>query len=304
MQTTTEKIFTFIDSHADNSEQLYLDAVIEVCELWLSGESKPELAGSVSKEDIRRGIQLAVLKGMKKNAQAHHQMTPDSMGILIGHLANKLAGERTGVTLLDPAVGTGNLLYTVMNAIGNGSTATAVEIDDMLIRLAAVTAELLEHPVTFYVQDALRPLLVDPVDITISDLPVGFYPDDENAANFELVPDEGHAYAHHLFLEQSMNHTKVGGYGIFLVPANLFDSAQSSILHPFLKKSSEIRAILQLPENLFKNATHAKSIIVLQKQSQDKKMNSEVLLAKVPTMSDRNAMALFIEKIDLWVEEQ
>ncbi len=304
MQTTTEKIFTFIDSHADNSEQLYLDAVIEACELWLSGESKPELAGSISKEDIRRGIQLAVLKGMKKNAQAHHQMTPDSMGILIGHLASKLAGERTGVTLLDPAVGTGNLLYTVMNAIGNGSTATAVEIDDMLIRLAAVTAELLEHPVTFYVQDALRPLLVDPVDITISDLPVGFYPDDENAANFELVPDEGHAYAHHLFLEQSMNHTKVGGYGIFLVPANLFDSAQSSILHPFLKKSSEIRAILQLPENLFKNATHAKSIIVLQKKSQDKKMNSEVLLAKVPTMSDRNAMALFIEKIDLWVEEQ
>ena len=304
MQTTTEKIFTFIDSHADNSEQLYLDAVIEVCELWLSGESKPELAGSVSKEDIRRGIQLAVLKGMKKNAQAHHQMTPDSMGILIGHLASKLAGERTGVTLLDPAVGIGNLLYTVMNAIGNESIATAVEIDDMLIRLAAVTAELLEHPVTFYVQDALRPLLVDPVDITISDLPVGFYPDDENAANFELVPDEGHAYAHHLFLEQSMNHTKVGGYGIFLVPANLFDSAQSSILHPFLKKSSEIRAILQLPENLFKNATHAKSVIVLQKQSQDKKMNSEVLLAKVPTMSDRNAMALFIEKIDLWVEEQ
>jgi site-specific DNA-methyltransferase (adenine-specific) len=304
MQTTTETIFTFIDSHAEHSDKLYLDAVIEVCELWLSGESKPELSGSVSKEDMRKGIQLAVLKGMKKNAQPHHQMTPDSMGILIGHLASKLAGDRTGITLLDPAVGTGNLLYTVMNAIGNGSTATAIEIDDMLIRLAAVTAELLEHPVTFYVQDALRPLLVDPVDITISDLPVGFYPDDDNAMNFELVPAEGHAYAHHLFLEQSMNHTKVSGYGIFLVPANLFDSAQSSILHPFLKKSSEIRAILQLPDNLFKNATHAKSIIVLQKKSPDKKMNSDVLLAKVPTMSDRRAMSLFIEKIDLWVSEQ
>lgn len=304
MKTTTESIFTFIDSYADHSEKLYLDAIIEVSELWLSGESKPELSGSVSKEDIRRGIQLAVLKGMKKNAQAHHQMTPDSMGMLIGHLAAKLAGDRTGITLLDPAVGTGNLLYTVMNAIGNESTATAVEIDDSLIRLAAVTAELLEHPVTFYVQDALRPLLVDPVDITISDLPVGFYPDDDNAMNFELVPAEGHAYAHHLFLEQSMNHTKVGGYGIFLVPANLFDSAQSSILHPFLKKSSDIRAILQLPDNLFKNATHAKSIIVLQKKSSDKKRDSDVLLAKVPTMSDRNAMSLFIQKIDLWVEEQ
>ena len=77
-----------------------------------------------------------------------------------------------------------------------------------LVRLSAVTAELLEHPVTFYVQDALSPLFIDPVDITISDLPVGFYPDDDNAFNYEMMPAEGHAYAHHLFIEQSMNHTK------------------------------------------------------------------------------------------------
>ena len=76
-----------------------------------------------------------------------------------------------------------------MNTIENDVTATAIEIDDLLVRLSAVTAELLEHPVTFYVQDALRPLFVDPVDITISDLPVGFYPDDENALNYELMPD-------------------------------------------------------------------------------------------------------------------
>ena len=44
--------------------------------------------------------------------------------------------------MLDPAAGTGNLLYTVMNSIGNELTATAVEIDDLLVRLSAVTAEL------------------------------------------------------------------------------------------------------------------------------------------------------------------
>ena len=27
------------------------------------------------------------------------------------------------------------------------------------------------------------------------------------------MPAEGHAYAHHLFIEQSMNHTKPGGHG-------------------------------------------------------------------------------------------
>ena len=304
MTTNTEKIFIFIDTYAESKEGLYLESIIEACEKWLQGDRQPELSETVTKEEIRRGIQLAILKGMKQNAQPHHQMTPDSIGMLIGHIAGKLAAGQQGLTLLDPAAGTGNLLYTVMNAIGNDVSATAVEIDDILVRLSAVTAELLEHPLTFYVQDALRPLLVDPVDIAVSDLPVGFYPDDDNAVNFELVPAEGHAYSHHLFIEQSMNHTKAGGYGLFIVPANLFDSEQAASLHPYLKKRTIIRAVIQLPDSLFKNAAHAKSILVLQKPVEgEMKATPDVLLAKVPSMTDRHAMALFLQKIDMWVAE-
>ncbi len=303
MTTNTEKIFAFIDTYAQTADKLYLEAIIEACEKWLSGEAQPVLSESVSKEDIRRGIQLAILKGMKQNAQPNHQMTPDSIGMLIGHIASKLvSGERT-LTLLDPAAGTGNLLYTVMNAIGNNVTATAVEIDNLLVRLSAVTAELLEHLVTFYVQDALRPLLVDPVDITVSDLPVGYYPDDDNALNFELMPAEGHAYAHHLFIEQSMNHTKPGGHALFIIPANLFDSEQSSLLHPFLKKQTVLRAVIQLPDSLFKSTAHAKSILILQKPSPEMKATPDVLLAKVPNMTDKRAMALFLQEIDVWATE-
>ena len=303
MTTNTENIFSFIDAHAESMEMLYLEAVGEACQKWLSGEAKPVLADTVTKEDIRRGIQLAVLKGMKQNVQPNHQMTPDSIGMLIGHLASKLAADEQSMTLLDPAAGTGNLLYTVMNAIENDVTATAIEIDDLLVRLSAVTAELLEHPVTFYVQDALRPLFVDPVDITISDLPVGFYPDDENGLNFELMPVEGHAYAHHLFIEQSMKHTKPGGHGIFIIPANLFESDQATNLHPYLKKQTIIRAIIQLPDSLFKNVAHAKSILILQKPLPDKKVAHDVLLAKVPNMTDKHAMAQFLQKIDIWASE-
>ncbi|WP_342510657.1 class I SAM-dependent methyltransferase [Sporosarcina sp. FSL K6-1522] len=304
MTTNTEKIFTFIDTYAQSKEGLYLEAIIEACEKWLQGDIQPELSETVTKEEIRRGIQLAILKGMKQHAQPHHQMTPDSIGMLIGHIAGKLAAGQQDLTLLDPAAGTGNLLYTAMNVIGNNVTATAVEIDDILVRLSAVTAELLEHPLTFYVQDALRPLLVDPVDITVSDLPVGFYPDDDNAVNFELVPAEGHAYSHHLFIEQSMNHTKAGGYGVFVVPANLFDSEQAASLHPYLKTRTIIRAVIQLPDSLFKNTAHAKSILVLQKPVEGVvKATPDVLLAKVPSMTDRHAMALFLQKIDMWVAE-
>ena len=303
MKTNTEIIFSFIDAYAESKEELYLEAIVEVCQKWLVGEIKPEVTEKISKEDIRKGIQLAVLKGMKQNVQPNHQMTPDSIGMLIGHIAGKLAADEQSLTLLDPAAGTGNLLYTVMNTIENDVTATAIEIDDLLVRLSAVTAELLEHPVTFYVQDALRPLFVDPVDITVSDLPVGFYPDDENALNYELMSFEGHAYAHHLFIEQSMKHTKPGGHGLFIVPANLFESDQSSVLHPYLKNKTIIRAIIQLPDSLFKNAAHAKSILILQKPLPEKKVVHDVLLAKVPNMTDRHAMALFLQKIDIWANE-
>lgn len=302
MVTNTEQIFTFLNEYAESTKEgLYLEAVIEACQEWLSGESMPRLTPSVTKEEIRRGIQLAVLKGMKEQAQPNHQMTPDALGMLIGHFANKLMQHKEQVTLLDPAAGTGNLLFTVMNTIGEKVTATSVEIDELLVRLSAVTAELLEQPVRFFVQDALRPLLVDPVDLVVCDLPVGYYPDDDNAISFEMMPAEGHAFSHHLFIEQSMNHLKEGGYAIFLTPASLFESDQSAELHRYLKKNALIRAVLQLPATLFRSAAHEKSIFILQKPFAEMKAKPDVLLSKVPNMSDKLAMSRFLEQIDDWV---
>lgn len=302
--TDTEKIFSFLDTYAEFAESLYLEAVIEACEKWLAGTEMPDLTGNIAKEDVRRGIQLAVLKGMQQNAQPHHQMTPDSIGMLIGHIAGKLVEGENEVSLLDPTVGTGNLLFTVMNTIGEKVTASAVEIDDLLVRLAAVTAELLEHRVTFHVQDALRPLFIDPVDMTISDLPIGYYPDDDNAVNYEMVPAEGHAYAHHLFIEQSMNHTKSGGYAIFIAPADLFESEQASQLHRYLKRQTRVRAVIRLPFSLFRSAAHAKCLLILQKPYPGMEPSPDVLLAEVPDMKNKKAMAFFLQEIDAWTSKE
>jgi len=303
--TNTETIFTFIDEKAGKEQGNYLDGIISACESWLSGTETPHITNDVTKEEIRRGLQLAILKGMKENSQPHHQMTPDAIGILVGYMASKLVQTKKDVTLLDPAAGTGNLLYTVMNAMEETANASAVEIDDLLVRLAAVSAELLEQPVRFYVQDGLRPLLVDPVDFVISDLPVGYYPDDDNALNFEMMPAEGHAYSHHLFIEQSMNHLKPGGFGLFITTVNLFESDQAELLQKYLKRHALIRAIIQLPDSLFKNVAHAKFILILQKPLENLAAKSapDVLLAKVPDMMDKGLMSQFFRKIDNWIEE-
>ena len=47
-----------------------------------------------------------------------------------------------------------------------------------------------------------------------------------------------------------------------------------------------------------------KSILILQKQSAQLKAPREVLLAKVPNMSNKEAFAMFFEKVEMWKESK
>ena len=78
-------------------------------------------------------------------------------------------------------------------------------------------------------------------------LPVGYYPNDIRAADFDLKVDEGHTYAHHLFIEQSIRHVKPSGYLFFIIPNNLFESQQSKKLHEYLNQNVYIQGVIQLP---------------------------------------------------------
>ena len=304
MNSSMEKIFTTIDNRTTEIQQeqglSYLESLLVTTENWLDGIIQPEQANG--KEDIRKAIQLAVLKGMKEHVQPHHQMTPDALGLLVGYLVELFVKDKQA-TVLDPAVGTGNLLFTVMNYLDGQITGAGVELDDLLIRLASNIGNLVEQPVTLYLQDALQPLLIDPVDAVVSDLPVGFYADEENAATFELQAEEGMSYAHHLFIEQSLKHTKEGGFLFFIVPKALFESPLAGQLHDYLKKTAHIQAVMELPENLFKNETHAKGILVLQKRKEGVRPPREVLLARVPNMSKPESMAKFFSQVNSWFKE-
>ena len=303
-----EQIFSFLNEKAENYEQNegipFLEGLLQSLEDVLD-EKETWVGEDASKEEIRKAIQIAILKGMRKSSQPNHQMTPDTLGLLVGYFVeqfyeNKLKDGK--LSILDPAVGTGNLLMTVMNKFDEKVEATGIEVDELLIRLAADTAELLQQPVMLYHQDALQKMLVDPVDAVVCDLPVGYYPNEEVALDYELCAHEGMSYSHHLFIEQSLNHTKSGGYLFFLVPATLFESEQSKELNKYIKKNAWIQAVIQLPENLFASRAHEKSILILQKQDENLKAPREVLLAKVPNMSNINALSMFFEKVRIWKE--
>ncbi|MFY3792196.1 class I SAM-dependent methyltransferase [Ureibacillus sp. MALMAid1270] len=305
-----EKIFSFINEKSEqyeqNSELTYLEGVLNTLEDIL--DQKIEWVGKdASKEEIRKAVQLAILKGMRKSSQPNHQMTPDSLGLLVGYFVEQFVEEKLNqgpISILDPAVGTGNLLLTVMNMFDGKTFSTGIEVDETLIRLAADTAELIQQPIMLYHQDALQKMLVDPVDVVVCDLPVGYYPNEDVALDYELCSREGMSYAHHLLIEQSINHSKDGAYLFFLVPANLFESEQAKELHNYLKKHAWIQAVIQLPDGLFANKSLEKSMLILQKQSKDHRAPREVLLAKVPNLSNKQALSAFFEKVQIWKKQK
>lgn len=299
--------------------ETYLDSMCVVLEGLFYGDFHQDIAHLLSEETrqllhsqnidtfdvpvIAKSIQLAILKGMRESTQPQHSMTPEAISLFIGYLADKLTKNMKEVRIFDPASGTGNLLLIVMSHLTQTIRAYASEIDPTLIKLSLLSANLQKREVEFFHQDSMTPFLLDPVDLIVSDLPVGYYPDDVQASEFELKAKEGHSYAHHLFIEQSLNYTKENGYLIFLIPDTLFESEQAENLHAFIQKHAAIVGLLQLPETTFSSKANRKSILILQKKGPETPAIKQPLLAVLPSFNDTESMEDILVKINKWFDE-
>lgn len=320
-QTYMEMLFGKLDEGTEaivqHTDELYLDALSTMLEVLFYKEVPEEFDDILAQKlkniiqdteledaerlDIRKAIQLAILKGMKDSTQDKHLMTPEGIAMLVAYLAEKFTHGKDNLRLFDPAGGTGNLLTAVLQQLPNDVQAHAAEVDSTLIRLALASANLQEMEVEFFHQDALRPLLLDPVDLVVSDLPVGYYPGD--AEKFKLKASNGHAYAHHLFIETSLRYTKPGGYCILLVPDFLFESDQAEALHKFLHEEAFVIGLLRLPETAFKTKNQVKSIFIIQKKGEHAVMPKQPLLAQLPSLKNAQAMQNLLGQINLWFKK-
>lgn len=303
-----ELSITFLEALAETGENIFQQSILQedISELTLRRLRKSYESlhmNNYSVEEIRKSFQLAILKGMKQSAQPNHQMTPDTIGLLIGYLVNKFI-KKSSFVLFDPAVGTGNLLTTVINQqVGKSIEGIGVDIDDLLLKLAYINANLQQHPIQLFNQDSLEPLFIEMADAVVSDLPIGYYPNDVRAAEYELKAEKGHSYAHHLFIEQSLKYTKEGGYLFFLIPNGLFESEEAPKLHQYLKDHTFIQAILQLPSTMFRHENAAKSVLILQKKGEGTKAPKQVLLVNLPSLSKGTEVENILLKIDGWIAE-
>lgn len=311
VQLQNELQCTYLEALAETGENMFQGSILqeEVSEIGrkqLEKSYQTIKLELIDKSIIRKSFQLAVLKGMKEHVQPNHQMTPDSIGLLVGYLTNRFTANIESVRLLDPVVGTGNLVVSMLEQWGDRSQqvhAVGIDLDEVLLQLAYVMANLCQQPVELVAQDTLESWFIDPVDLVVADLPVGYYPNDEKAKEFTLKSTKGHSYAHHLIMEQSMRHTKEGGYLFFLVPNSLFESEEAKKLQEYLHKEGHIQAFMQLPQTLFTSEASAKSLLVFQKKGEAVQAPKEVLLAKVPSLSNQTAMQRFLADVETWFQQ-
>ena len=134
---TVETLFSIFDSSAvvlrKELDVTYLEALVETGDNLFEGAIlQEELSESAIErlnreystfneetykgEEIRKAFQLAILKGMKEGVQANHEMTPDAVGMFMSYLFHKFMKGQNEITVLDPAIGTGNLMTTVFNS--------------------------------------------------------------------------------------------------------------------------------------------------------------------------------------------
>ena len=298
---------TYLDSLAITMETLFYEEPSEHFSERISHQIQ-SLLGKINMkqftvEEMRKAIQLVILKGMQRTTQIQHMITPEAVSLFVGYLAGKLMIQDETIRIFDPASGTASLLTTVLSQLPQQKEVYASEIDPTLLKIALQNANLQKMNIEFFHQDSLRPFLLDPVDLVVSDLPVGYYPDDVLANEYQLKADEGHSYAHHLFIEQSLHYTRNGGYLIFLIPEFLFDSDQSDQLYQFLQENAHIVGVLRLPESSFKSKRNIKSILILQKKGKTTNTFKQPLLVDLPSFKNTHAMEDILTQMNAWFKE-
>ena len=276
----------------------YLDGNIELDSVRQNNEKLKVL--KLNKEEWRRAYQFLLMKAAQTEPlQANHQFTPDSIGFILTFLIDQLS-KKEHIDILEIGSGMGNLAETILNNTQKNVDYLGLELDDLLIDISASIADVMDAKVSFVQGDAVRPQVLKESDVIISDLPVGFYPDDNIAMRYEVASRQEHTYAHHLLMEQSLKYLKSDGYAIFLAPNDLLTSSQSDLLKKWLQKHAQIVAMIALPEALFGNAAYAKTIFVLKKQEEQA---VQPFVYALSDLQDQNDLLEFSEKFQNWSRE-
>lgn len=224
---------------------------------------------SYNVEELRKGLTYVFLNCFREMNWVNN-ITPDSIVYFINYLVDKLYPKKK-ISILDPAIGSGNLLF----GVSNNRTVTAlygIDNDDRMIEFSKIMGDFIE-PIRLFYQDT-QTVNLENIDLIVSDL-------DYNMNAYDFI-------SHHL------DTLKDDGYMILVMDNDFFTNIDLEKKKAIDSKGSMI-GIIELPDSFFKNSK--KSIVVI-KRSLEKVKN--FLIAKMPDVNDKDAMSEFLNKIEYW----
>lgn len=252
-----------------------------------------------NKEEIRKAVQLSLLKAFKHLNISFSELTPDTIGILFAYLVDMFFKHQENISIFDATCGCGNLLFSLMNnAKVIFNKIYGVDNNYQFLNVCLHLANLLEYEGEFFYQNNLSKLLVPRVDLIISDLPID---NEEEIKALDLVTYKNDVrYKPYLMMENLMQYGKDGCLFFYLIPNDFFSNKHHQLIKKIILTNTYIQAIIELPLEMFTDKKYQKSILILQKKGKDIKINKEILMLSFPSFSDKDKANKAIEKINQW----
>ena len=234
-------------------------------------------------EEIRKGFQLMVLRAFNEANLKVGDITPDTLGIFISYLINKLKGKVDKLKILDPVVGCGNLLYSVANHLDCELHLFGIENVRELCDIASIQGDLLNYDIEIFCQDTLNNPFSD-MDIVIADI-----------NGYDVKAFEKEYYFPYLCVLQHMASLKEDGYFIGILPNDFFEHDEEGFFKENIVNYGSVLGVLELPVNMFK--ANPKSIVIFSRQPLESK---KCLLVELPSFSDPNSLNKALIQIEDW----
>ena len=241
---------------------------------------------SFKKEEIRKSVQIGLLKGYKHEYVSNSYLTPDTIGIFIGYLIDKIYRDTEIKSVLDPLVGSGNLVFSILNHLERKVKVIGIDNDILKCKLSRNIADLLEYDNEVFFQDSLT-YYDHGFDLIVTDLPI-------NENDKEYFPYK--VINHHL------DGLRDGKYFFVLIENDFFEKRDNKIFKEEIDKKAYIYGLIKLNESLFKN--NPKSILILRKFGDNIEKPKDFLMVDLPSFNEHESLNNTISQIDLWFEKR
>jgi len=300
IEANVEKLFDVLDESAilyyEKLKIPYLEGLVKVCEniiansvetksseLSFALKEKMDLIKDIefNKEEIRKAFQYACLKGLKHQNISNQMITPESIGIFISYLVEKLYNLKD-FTIFDPLVGSGNLITGLANNLEGDITLIGVDKEMTYYKLSQAIFGMLEYGEAIFYQDVLT------FNNILADLIVTDFSGVNQSDIYKIIK-----HVNSLLRDDA--------FFISVIDNEFFDD---DLIKDFIYEVKDIWhffGMIVLPMTIFKN--NHKSIFILQKIGKNFIRPKKFLVADLPDFNNEIEMTKVINQINDWFEK-